>query len=526
MPDCRKPIHRMLRILRPCAVPIFLSIVVLLSGCATAPVGHEHVPSYALKESDRTFLARLVSPGEQSDPGLSGFELVSSGREAYEARYALALRAERTLDVQYFVWENDASGRLLLAALIDAARRGVRVRILLDDLYLAGRDSQLAAIDGYPNIEVRLFNPFRSRWAHLPDFLFDFARVNHRMHDKAFIADNAVAIVGGRNVGDAYFSASGEGANFRDLDLFAAGPIVRAVSANFDEFWNSPWATSIHRLDSEPTRPRDLRAVAEDLRRPLPKNPKFPFEADLTPPSLDRLLVALPNRLTWAEARLLADDPDKTETSDPKVARSVQKKLDWSVSREALIESAYFIPAGYRLQHLCSLTARGVHVRVLTNSLASNDEVSAYAGYKKYRKDLLRCGVELHELRADAGFVEQEWTWLDTHSAAMLHSKATVLDRRDVLIGSFNMDPRSATINTEMVLFIRSPDLAAKVAALIERDMSLDNSWWIRLRPDGDIVWIGRKNGQIAEYHDAPNAAFWRRVQAKVLSLLPIDSLL
>jgi putative cardiolipin synthase len=495
-----------------------------VAGCAAEPpiVGHRPI-SHALATPGETALGRLMTPAARAHPGLSGFALLASGRAAYEGRYALATHAQKTIDVQYFLWQNDASGRLLLAALIDAARRGVRVRILLDDLHVDGRDAQLAALDGQPNIAVRLFNPFLPRWTHLPDLVFDFARVNHRMHNKAFIVDNAVAIVGGRNIGDPYFSVSEQGANFRDLDLFAAGPIVGAVSAQFDSFWNSPWAVSVGRLD--PDRPEADRraAIAAALRRSPPENPRFPFTANLAPQSLDRLVRDLPARLTWGRARLIADGPDKPMTSDRAVVEAVRGQIERTATHDLLIESAYFVPADGLMRNLCALAAQHVKVRILTNSLASNDATAAFAGYAKHRKDLLRCGVALYELRADAGFVRREWTWLTGRSLAMLHSKATVIDGRGVIIGSFNMDPRSAHINTEMALLIDSPELAAETAAIVEHDMQPGNAWRLTLDRDGDIVWTGETAGRAVRQHQEPDSGFWLRMRAKILSLLPID---
>lgn len=471
----------------------------------------------------RTALGRLVAPAARAHPGQSGFALLASGRAAYEGRYALATHAQKTIDAQYFLWQDDASGLLLLAALIDAARRGVRVRILLDDLHAEGRDAALAKLDGQPNIAVRLFNPFLPRWTHLPDLLFDFERVNHRMHNKAFIVDNAVAVVGGRNIGDPYFSASEQGANFRDLDLFAAGPIVRAVSEQFDRFWNSPWAIAVDRLDPDHPPTDRLAAMAADLRRSPPENPRFPFTAHLAPQSLDRLVDDLPARLIWGPARLIADDPDKPATSDRTVVRAVRGQIDHAASHELLIESAYFIPGEGMTGALCGLAAQHVDVRILTNSLSSNDTTPAFAGYAKRRKALLRCGVRLYELRADAGFVRREWTWLNSRSLAMLHSKVTVIDRRKVIIGSFNMDPRSAGINTELALLIDSPALADRAAAIVERDMGPRNSWRLTLDRDGGIVWTGETDGRPVRLHREPNTGFWLRARAKILSVLPID---
>lgn len=481
----------------------------LLAACAgpVAPVSPPHrIESHALPNPETTPLGQVFETEALRHPGLSGFDLISSGRTAFEARYAFTRLAQRTIDAQYFYWAGDATGRNPLQALLDAADRGVRVRLLLDDLGQAGSDSSLAALNAHPNMQVRLFNPFAFRAAHFGDFLFDFARVNHRMHNKAFVVDNTIAVVGGRNIGDAYFSVNDE-ANFRDLDLFVAGRIVREVSQEFDEFWNSPWATSVRFLVTEKPSEDEVRAALERLRAATAGAP-YPFKTALDAPYLERFTAAVRSRLIWGKATLLADRPDKPETEEPGVADALRTKLAGTLASELLLETAYFVPAGNGTAHLCGLVARGVRVRVLTNSLASSDESAAYAGFMRHREDLLRCGVELHELRPDAAFVRRDWTWLSGRSEAELHTKAAVFDRAQVMVGSFNMDPRSRYLNTELAILVDSPPLAAKVAAFIESDMSLANSFRLELDADGDVVWVAEDHGSPVHFGSAPVAGF------------------
>jgi len=411
-----------------------------------------------------------------------------------------------------------------MSALLDAADRGVRVRLLLDDLYLEGKDVNLAILDAYPNVHVRLFNPFASRSAHFMDFLFDFARVNHRMHDKAFVIDNSVAIVGGRNIGDPYFSANDE-ANFRDVDLFAAGPIVKEVSDSFDVFWNSPWATSVREFEENRPSPEEVRDLVGRLDQKIASDQSFPFKTIKDGPALEHFAEQMRARLIWGKATLLADMPDKPETSEPAVVEALHVDVGQTLKHELLLESAYFVPAEQGTENLCKLVARGVRVRILTNSLLSNDEVAVFAAYAKRREDLLRCGVELHELRTDAKFVRKDWTWLNGRSEANLHTKAAVFDRSKVLIGSFNMDPRSKYLNTELAVLVESPELAEKVAAFIESGMSLDNSYLLKL-DNGDIVWLAREGTQDLRFDHEPNADLWRTIETDILSLLPIDELM
>jgi cardiolipin synthase C len=499
--------------------------LLLLSACAVAPVGPPHqLETHAIADPEASDLGRVFEAAARKHPGSSGFDLITSGRTAFEARYAFARLAQKTLDVQYFLWAGDATGRLMLQALLDAADRGVRVRLLLDDVNLGGKDLNLAILNAHRDIEVRLFNPFAFRAARFANYLVDFTRVNHRMHNKAFIIDNTIAIVGGRNIGDHYFSVSGE-SNFRDVDLFAAGPIVREASQLFDDFWNSPWTTTIGQLTSVRPTQTELRALEERVREKI-ADTDYPFKTKLDEPMLEHLVASVPGRLIWGKAALLADRPDKPATSEPELAEALRAKVHGSLGKELLLESAYFIPAGNGTTRLCELVRRGVRIRVLTNSLASTDEPAAYAGYSSYRDDLLRCGVELHELRPDAQFVRREWRWLHGRSEAELHTKAAVFDRRTVMIGSFNLDPRSRNLNTEMAFLVDSPTLAVKVADFITSGMALDNAYRLELDKSGCLVWVAREQEQNVLYDHAPAVDFWPRMGTWFLSLLPIDELL
>jgi putative cardiolipin synthase len=497
-----------------------------LAACAgqVAPVGPPHrTESHALSNPETTRLGKVFESEARNHPGLSGFDLITSGRAAFEARYGFARLAQRTIDAQYYLWADDATGRNMLKALLDAADRGVRVRLLLDDLNLEGADVNLAMLNAYPNVTVRLFNPFTSRSAHLIDFATSFARVNHRMHDKAFIVDNTIAVVGGRNIGDQYFSVNDE-ANFRDVDLLAAGRIVQQISAEFDVFWNSPWASSLRKVVSDRPTAAEVADIATRLRAKV-ENTSYPFKTELDEPFLQRLTHSVPDRLIWGNATLLFDLPNKPATEEPGVAEALRTKVGDKLSRELLLEVAYFIPSENGTVRLCDFVRRGVSIRVLTNSLASTDEVSAYAGFMRHRDDLLHCGVELHELRPDASFVAREWTWLHGRSEAELHTKAAVFDRREVMIGSFNIDPRSRRLNTELAILVDSPALAAKVARFIESGMSPANSFRLELE-SGDVVWVAEEQGHEARFYHAPVTGLWRRFEADFLSLLPFEELL
>jgi cardiolipin synthase C len=512
--------------LRPILPKLLVATLsLLLAACAAtvAPPGPPHrEAAHAIADPQTTALGRLFEPLAERHPGLSGFDLINSGRTAFDARFALAGMARRTIDAQYFIWAPDAVGRNMMAAMIAAADRGVRVRLLLDDLDILGRDDGFATLAAHPNIEVRLFNPFVDRSFGLGDYLFDFDRVNHRMHNKAFVVDNTVAIVGGRNIANPYFSAD-EQANFRDLDLIAAGQIVRDVSDNFDAFWNSAWAVPIRRLTQEPKQPEALKALEERLQQKIQSEP-FAFRDDLQEPLLEKLVRGFPPRLVWAKATLFADRPDKPETNAPGIVNDLRAVVGGGkIKTELMIESAYFVPLPQAVPRYCALVERGVRVRVLTNSLASTDEVSVYGGYMRHRDDLLACGVELHELRPDAAYMRRQ---SQNRSEAELHTKAAVFDREQVMIGSFNLDPRSRFLNTEMAIFVESPDLAGKVARFIDSGMSLANSFRLERDKDDDTVWVAEDNGQEVRFCRPPASSAWRRLKADMLGVLPIEGLL
>jgi putative cardiolipin synthase len=304
--------------------------------------------SYALAEPHTTSLGRLFAPYSEKHAGKSGFAIVASGREAFIARYALTTLAEKTIDAQYYIWEEDTTGRILLFALMKAASRGVRVRLLLDDMNTTGKDHALAILAAHPNIQVRLYNPFAGRSFRGWDMLFNFARITHHMHNKAFIVDNVVAIVGGRNIGDTYFSAH-EQSNFRDLDLFAGGPIVNEVSESFDAFWNSTWALPAHAFVNEQPPPEQFHQLAAALDPAIADYEQLPFPLEFDPETLIALAKNIPSRLIWGKGTVLADRPDKPQTAESDVFSGLRLKLDRTLNRELLLEVAYFVPGARAL---------------------------------------------------------------------------------------------------------------------------------------------------------------------------------
>jgi len=455
--------------------------------------------------------------------GESGFKALPEGPEAFQTLRTLVQQADRTLDLQYYNWRPDFTGHLLLLDVLRAADRGVAVRILLDDVDVRWTDDELARLNKHPDIEIRMFNPFAGRDSMLFDVLFDFNRITHRMHNKALIADGVATVLGGRNVGDRYFEVAAEG-NYRDLDLLAVGPVAGQVAAIFDEFWNSEWSVEIEALNDGEANPADVREVraklklfAEMSKEALPILVSMASESEARSPQL------LFSNLAWtARAVALADSADKPQTATPELARELRQYFSDRISREVIMETAYLIPGRAGVDAACTLVRDGVRVRILTNSLMSNDVITAASAYRPYRENLLACGVELYEMQASPAFLEQSWPWTGENSVANLHSKGVVIDGRYVIVGSFNADPRSLWLNTEVVLLVHSEALADQVSHFIEQGMALRNAYRLTLE-NHKIVWTWEKDGVLERSTDEPGAGFFKLLFADLLSLLPIE---
>jgi cardiolipin synthase C len=475
-----------------------------------------------LQCSASTRLGEFFFPAADEHPGLSGFSLLSHGREAFIVRLAAIDLAERSLDMQYYIWDGDTTGRIILDRVMMAADRGVRVRLLVDDPYYKASDRVKAALDAHAKVEIRLFNPLKSRrWSAL-DFVFDFDRVNRRMHNKLMVADNAAAIVGGRNIGDIYYGVNTT-ANYRDLDVLAAGPVVSDLSAVFDRYWNSPSTVPIATIVDRAHGAADLDTIRMRLRNEIAAaDYPYPIHHDLR--DLADRSAELRDDLVWAPARVIADDPDIAPGAESDDVLVFIRELIARLHDELLVESPYFVlPAGAQAT-VRELHERNVRVRVLTNSLASNDMLPAHSGYAKTRRRLLENGMELYELRPDTAAFRPGWSFVAARSQAVLHTKAMAFDREAVFIGSFNLDPRSAVINTEAGIYIKSPELADRLRAYMATGVVPANSYRVLLDPNGDIVWETVRDGQKQRYRDEPETGFRRRLVANLLKLLPIDS--
>jgi putative cardiolipin synthase len=459
-------------------------------------------------------------------PGDSGVVLVPSGEWGFRNRAGLANQAGKTIDVQYYIWETDTAGSILAERVLRAADRGVRVRMLLDHITTKETDFKFARMDHHPNIEIRLFNPFANRGFRGLEMLFSLERLNRRMHNKAFIVDNAIAVIGGRNIGDNYFGVD-TAANFRDLDLAVVGPVVQDVSRSFDQYWNSEFAVPIGALIEERLSEQEFQEKKAKLYRWVEEVKDYPYPIDTTPDVVMAKLEEFRGDFIWAPAKALYDEPDKLETDEEDVADHLIQ-LGKEKNHEVMIEAAYVIPGSEGVEQTRLNKERGIRQRLLTNSLATNDVAAAHAGYAKYRRDLISNGLELYEFRPDATSVKNNWSLLAGRSKASLHTKAFVFDRELVAIGSFKVDPRSFALNTEIVILVESPELAAQVLEYMDEGVQPENAYRVMLETDPEtgaerLVWIAEIDGEEVRYYSEPEVDFWRRFSTGFMGLLPIE---
>ncbi len=516
----------------------------LAAGCATLPPPPpDQAPSTAIADGEHTPLGALLAARTPGD-GRSGFLLQPYGPNALATRLALAGLATRSLDVQYYLLRDDSTGLALMRALRDAAQRGVRVRLLVDDFYTAGEDDTLLALAHTPNIEVRLFNPFPAAraqtWSRFVASAFDFSRVNRRMHNKLFIADNVAAVAGGRNMADEYVM-NAQGYNFIDMDVFATGPVVRDLSAAFDHYWNSRVVYDIRGIAQGSADPAALREAFERRSRaavpppaaPIPPDGRVTHPDSGQPVQLSPALVSMLNLpfdlsrgtlgpLLPARARVLFDPLSKTagwhEERDSVEGTVIEGVVRWlnTARRRIKMVSPYFIPSQGAVESLAYARRLGLDVLLVTNSLASTDEPFVYFAYWSRVKALLAAGVRIEELSPSLS-VKRQRLGLFGHRQGALHMKNAVVDDREVFLGSMNLDPRSAKLNTELGLIIESPEMAAQL-----NDFADTGSWYqLRLAPDGDIEWVG-SDGKGGEQvlRVPPETSAWQRFKLQLLGPL------
>ena len=501
-------------------------------GCAaTLPENFDRPESYAFTDTADTELGRARAEEQAAHPGKSGFLLLGNGLDAFVARAVLCRRAERSIDVQYYLYHDDLVGNLFSDLLLGAADRGVRVRLLVDDMDFAGRDLEVVAMDSHPNMEVRIFNPFSRRAGRTSQYVTRMGTVTRRMHNKSFTVDNQLTILGGRNIGNEYFDADPDLA-FADLDVLAIGPVADEVSTVFDLYWNSDLAYPAAVLpEGEPPTPEMIREQREQLNQFAADQRDSEYLRELRNSALAKKIQNKQVEFRWGDAEVVYDEPEKLQHDFSKTEYHLGPMLAPyidGVEKELIIFSPYFVPGKEGTAFLTWLSRRGVRVRILTNSLASNDVGIVHAGYQKYRKQLLRGGVELYELNKKLTRKERkEKKGSEGSSKASLHAKSFVFDRQQVFIGSLNLDPRATEHNTEIGVVLEVPEIAEEMALWFEENIE-KIAFRLELKKDHDRVerlyWHGWEDGKQVVYTREPHTGFWRRFGISFMSMLPIES--
>ena len=479
----------------------------------------------ALQDTFHTRLGKASLPMVQAHPGKSGVFALADGRDAFAARVLLADASERSLDIQYYIWNGDKTGTLLFEALRRAADRGVRVRLLLDDNNTAGLDIILAALNSHPNIEVRLFNPFMHRRWRALSFLTDFRRLNRRMHNKSFTADKQASIIGGRNVGDEYFDA-GQGVSFVDLDVLAIGPVVKDVSADFERYWASDSSYPAERVLTRVSQTAIAEVTAAAARVERDPAAVAYMQAIASSKYVQQVLAGeLP--FEWSTVQMVSDNPAKG------LGLARDEELMWTRLKQVLqtprleleLVSPYFVPGEEGVEYFSALARQGIKVTILTNSLAATDVAAVHSGYARRRKPMLEAGVEIFEMEPEFSFAPTKAHGPLGSSNASLHAKTFSIDRSRVFVGSFNFDPRSQRLNTELGFVIDCPAIAQSIADAFASIIPA-RAYKVRLNEVAALQWVEQRNGEEIVYDQEPRTGFALRAFVAMLSMLPIEWLL
>ncbi len=508
----------------------------LLAACSSLPTDFEKLPSYALEADSENHLISELQELLNENPEKSGFRTLELGEEAFVSRIRLIDSASTSLDLQYYIWHDDLTGRTMHNQLLAAADRGVRVRILLDDLDTAGKDRILRLIDSHPNVEIRVFNPFANRARRLGDFIGDTRRINRRMHNKTLTADNIVTIFGGRNIGDEYFSADKD-VGFGDMDALAIGPIAGEVSAQFDLYWNSEWSYPIAAFEwKEPLEQADFKAFREKSDQYLEEARQSAYGDILRQYEMTTMKSITELKFVWSTWLLAYDQPSKVEANKVSAETHLAPKLQMGMDktqRDLIIVSPYFVPGDEFTGYLVSLVDRGVRVRILTNSLQANDVSMVHAGYMRYGEDLVAGGVELFEFKADANKVvrkENRESGAENKekrrigaSKASLHAKFFSFDETYLFIGSFNLDGRLLALNSELGAYYASPE-EAKLLSQEFDEMILQIAYQLTLDESGDLQWTTERNGEELVFFKEPDTTWWKRFSTGFLSIIVPES--
>ncbi|MGB0413520.1 MAG: phospholipase D family protein [Coraliomargarita sp.] len=504
-------------------IRVTASLLILLgmTGCTSVDFDYPKKKSAAVEPDP---LRLLWSDAPEVSDGYSHFHMISEGIDALALRILIAEKAEHTIDVQYYLIKDDIIGYAFIGALIKAADRGVRVRLLLDDNLTKGFEEVFAALDAHPNFELRIFNPFSRRSLRVLDALTDFSRVNRRMHNKTFIVDNEYVIIGGRNIASEYFGAN-ESERFSDLDVLAVGPVVKEASGMFDSYWNHQLSLPVpafyrHRLDGEAM----LQALRQDIDAVLKDQDDRRAYREAAKARYDYFAASDASLFTAAPYQLVFDSPDKGEKELAEEALSIRAPLRAAVesaTEELIVVSPYFIPLKDTVEELIAIDQSGVRIVVVTNSLTANNHLFVHSGYAPIRKPLLRGGVEMFEARYDIEVAGSQYVATEK-TLTTLHTKAFIVDREKIFVGSFNFDPRSAYINTESGVIIDSPELVRPLVKRFE-EIVPEHAYELFLNDRGHLTWRTEIDGELVEYKTDPEASLWQRIFSAMLGLLPID---
>ena len=520
---------------------LVILVAAFLSGCASLPPGSDFpkTASSALAQPEETRFGRQFADAAREHGGNSGFRMLAVGVDGFLTRVQMVNTAERTLDLQYFIFRADETGQLLTDAVLRAADRGVRVRVLIDDGETIAGDEQLVALDAHPQIEVRIFNPFAYRGHSMLfralEFTFSGSRLDYRMHNKLMVVDNAIALIGGRNIGDQYFQVDPQ-SQFADDDVFAAGPIVKELSVTFDEYWNCAIAIPVRALAKGKTSDAALaeyrKVLADHHEEKKADGTDYASRVATGEPLAGMISGRLP--LVWAHAQLVYDSPEKKRVEKGQMMgklmhRPVAKAVAAAQS-ELLMVTPYLIPGDEGMQLFSDLRKRNVRVRILTNSLEATTVLAAHSGYLRYRPPLLEEGVEIYEVRSLLGDARGsgQTANISRFGKYSLHAKLFVFDRQRLFIGSMNFDQRSMHLNTEIGLIIDSPELAQQTAKRFEAMVQPANSYEVMLGPDDAgksrrLLWRTEEDGKAVEYDREPERSNGQRLRLELLSLLPLD---
>ncbi|RLA01314.1 MAG: hypothetical protein DRQ42_03460 [Gammaproteobacteria bacterium] len=496
---------------------ILLVFIFFVAGCATAPIDFPKQYSEAITDTDDTRLGKGVAQWIEDHPGKSGFYPLFEGMDALGVRLALIDRAEKTIDAQYFLMKPDSTGHLFVMKLLEAADRGVRVRFLLDDIFTTVKDDGLLVLNQHPNIEIRLFNPVGRSGSYYLNYLGDFKVANRRMHNKTFTVDNQISVVGGRNIADEYFGIDKD-TQFRDTDMIARGPVSKDISKTFDRFWNHKLSVPMEAFENNKNLP-DLATAQANMNKNIVAANHSIYKEALSSPLMQDLID---NRVEFypSDSQVITDDPEKLlneVSADHKILVTALAKAVSDATSEVVVVTPYFIPRKTGIEFWKNIVDKGVRVVVVTNSLASNNHVPVHSAYARYRHDLINAGVELYEIRVDAAKKPTGEVGFDT---VTLHTKALLIDRQHMFVGSLNLDPRSIDINTEMGLMIDNTSLSNDIA---DKFFNVLPTFTYRVTKNdqGYLRWTATIDGKEVIETSDPQASSWLKLKAFISRILP-----